>query len=114
MHGRQTWMDGFGAAVTVVDADLNILYMNEKSMATFEKYGGGALLGANLAGCHMGRSMETMKRILESGRPNVYTIEKAGVKKLIYQAPWRADGPIAGLVEMAFEIPDELPHFVRD
>ena len=44
---------------------------------------------------------------------NVYTIEKHGIKKLIYQAPWYRDGEFAGLVELAIELPAELPHFVR-
>jgi isocitrate dehydrogenase (NAD+) len=39
-----------------------------------------------------------MERILETGVPNIYTIEKKGIKKLIYQAPWRKDDEIAGLV----------------
>jgi hypothetical protein len=45
---------------------------------------------------------------------NVYTIEKAGVKKLVYQAPWYKDGRYSGVVEISFEVPFELPHFVRD
>jgi hypothetical protein len=44
----------------------------------------------------------------------VYTIEKNGVRKLIFQAPWFQDGKYAGLVELALEIPAEMPHFVRD
>ena len=40
-------------------------------------------------------------------------MEKAGIKKLIYQAPWRKDGKVAGVVELSMEIPFEMPHFVR-
>ena len=52
-------------------------------------------------------------RCLRAARPNIYTIEKRGKKKLIYQAPWYADGKYAGFVELALEIPETLPHFVR-
>ena len=45
---------------------------------------------------------------------NAYTIEKGGVKKLIYQAPWFEDGEYRGLVEVTLVLPDVLPHFVRD
>ncbi len=45
---------------------------------------------------------------------NVYTIEKKGKKKLIYQAPWFLDGAFGGLVELSLEIPFEMPHFIRD
>ena len=114
MQDWHNWMDGFDAAVTVVDKDLNILYMNDKAMSAFEKYGGKGLIGKNLAGCHTGRSMEIMKGILETGRANVYTIDKGGIKALVYQSTWSVNGSIAGLVEIAFKIPSELPHHVRD
>ena len=42
------------------------------------------------------------------------TIEKDGVKKLVYQAPWYEDGEYRGLVEVTLVLPDALPHFVRD
>jgi hypothetical protein len=51
--------------------------------------------------------------LLGSRAKNVYTIEKNGVKKLIYQSPWYKDGEYAGFVEISLEIPLEIPHFVR-
>jgi hypothetical protein len=51
--------------------------------------------------------------MLAARRKNVYTIEKRGVKKLIYQVPWTRDGIYAGFVELSLEIPFEMPHFVR-
>ena len=47
-------------------------------------------------------------------RANVYTIEKGGKKKLIYQTPWYKDGQYAGFVELSLVIPAEMPHFIRD
>ena len=46
-------------------------------------------------------------------KPNVYTIEKNGIKKLIYQSPWFENGEMKGLVELSLEIPFEMPHFIR-
>mgnify|MGYP000371069624 CR=1 FL=1 len=40
-------------------------------------------------------------------------VEKNGVKKLIYQTPWYQDGKYSGFVELALEIPFQMPHFVR-
>ena len=48
-----------------------------------------------------------------TGGTNVYTIEKGGVKKLIYQAPWYQDGEYRGIVELSLPIPFVMPHFVR-
>ncbi len=45
---------------------------------------------------------------------NVYTIEKTGRKKLIYQTPWYRAGEYAGFVELSLEIPWEMAHFIRD
>jgi hypothetical protein len=50
---------------------------------------------------------------METGETNVYTIEKNGVMKLIYQAPWYRDGARMGIVELSLEIPFDLPHFLR-
>ena len=107
------WTDEFPGAITVTDKDLIIVYLNDKAAATFDKEGGKDLVGTNLLSCHKHRSIEIIKRIFDSGEANVYTIEKKGVKKFIYQAPWRKDGEIAGLVELSMEVPFELPHFVR-
>ncbi len=109
----QDWPLEFPGAITVCDRDLTIVYMNDKSAKVFEKWGGASLLGKNLMGCHKPESIATMRRILETGEPNVYTIEKGGIRKLIYQAPWKRDGAIAGLVELSLELPTEMPHFVR-
>jgi ribosomal protein S6 len=72
------------------------------------------LIGANILDCHPEPARTKLKGLLESGRANIYTIEKKGVKKLIYQAPWYKDGEYAGIVELSLEIPWDMPHFVRD
>ncbi|HCO49228.1 MAG TPA: hypothetical protein DIT55_07340 [Spirochaetaceae bacterium] len=59
------------------------------------------------------QSVVTMKAMLASGEPNVYTILKGGQKKLIWQAPWMKGGTIAGLVEISIQLPDSIPHYDR-
>ena len=56
---------------------------------------------------------EKTERLLATRVKNVYTIEKNGVKKLIYQSPWYKEGIYAGFVEISLEIPLEMPHFIR-
>jgi hypothetical protein len=51
---------------------------------------------------------------METQQTNVYTIEKNGVKKLIYQAPWYEEGQYCGFLELSLEIPFEMPHFNRE
>ena len=108
------WVTGFPGAVTVSDRGHRIVYMNDKAAATFEKDGGRALVGTSLMACHDERSRAIIGRLLESGGQNVYTIDKAGQKKLIFQSSWRDEtGQVAGLVELSLVLPPEMPHFVR-
>ncbi|WP_420237919.1 hypothetical protein ACOBR2_20390 [Telmatobacter bradus] len=107
------WVQEFPGAVTVCDRDGVVLAMNDKSVRTFEKDGGAALIGTNLFGCHPEPARTKLKEMLLTGQSNTYTIEKNGVKKLIYQSPWYEKGVYSGFVELSLEIPFEMPHFVR-
>jgi PAS domain-containing protein len=107
------WVRAFPGAVTVCDRGGVILEMNERSVQTFAADGGAALIGTNVLDCHPEPARTKLAELLASGRTNVYTIEKQGVKKLVYQAPWYRDGAYGGFVELALEIPFALPHFVR-
>ncbi|HBA61255.1 MAG TPA: diguanylate cyclase [Elusimicrobia bacterium] len=109
----ENWEENVNFAVTVCDGEGKILKMNEKAGATFKKNGGKELVGANLVDCHPEPSKSKVKKMLEAPYTNAYTIEKNGVKKLIYQTPWYKDGQPAGLVELSLELPASMPHFVR-
>jgi transcriptional regulator with PAS, ATPase and Fis domain len=106
-------MEQVPVAITVCDRDGIILAMNEKSAAVFAQDGGQELIGTSVFDCHPEPSRTKLRELLEEGKANCYTIEKHGVKKLIYQCPWQEQGKFAGLVEFSMEIPFELPHFVR-
>ena len=105
------WAKEMNCAVTVCDTEGVILYMNDKAKATFAKH--GDLIGKNLMGCHSDRSKEIIRHLLETGGSNAYTIEKEGLRKMIYQTAWRIDGTVAGLVEISRVIPSDMPHYVR-
>jgi transcriptional regulator with PAS, ATPase and Fis domain len=107
------WVKEFPAAVTVCDAEGIILEMNDKAAKTFESDGGYKLVGSNMLDCHPEPARTRTERLLAAREKNVYTIEKNGVKKLIYQSPWFKDGQYAGFVELSLEIPFELEHFIR-
>ena len=105
------WMNSIGCAVTICDTEGVILYMNDKSRETFAKH--GDIIGKNLFGCHSERSQQMIRHMLATGETNAYTIEKKGVRKLIYQTPWRRDGEIAGMAEISIPLPPEMPHYIR-
>jgi transcriptional regulator with PAS, ATPase and Fis domain len=111
---NHNWMKEFPGAITVCDRQGIIVEMNDKAAKSFQDDGGYDLIGKNLLDCHPEPSRTKLKELLDSQKTNVYTIEKKGVKKLIYQAPWYKDGEYAGLVEFSIEIPFEMPHFIRE
>lgn len=107
------WTREFPAAITVCDREGVVLAMNDRSAATFQKNGGASLVGRNLFDCHPEAARAKIRELLSTGGTNAYTIEKGGVRKLIYQAPWYEQGQLMGLVELSLPIPQEMPHFVR-
>ncbi len=101
------------AAVTITDHNSIIIYMNEKAKEVFANEGGASLIGKNLLEFHNPNSKKIINDILETGKPNNYTIEKNGNKKFITQMPWYDEENKIGLIEISCEIPYELPHFIR-
>ena len=108
------WLENFPGAVTVCDANFVINYMNKVSKETFKDDGGENLIGKNLLDCHNDNSKNKLKEITQGKTPNIYTIEKAGIKKLIYQAPIYDNNEYKGMVELSLQIPFQMEHFNRD
>ena len=106
-----SWVKEFPGNISVCDPEGILLEMNERALAQQEY--GQDLIGANILDCHPEPARAKLKQMLESGQANIYTIEKRGKKKLIYQAPWYVEGKYAGFVELALEIPEIMHHFIR-
>ena len=105
------WAKEMNCAVTVCDTKGVILFMNDKACKTFAKH--GDLIVKNLFDCHNLQSQEKIREMLATGGSNAYTIEKNGIKKMIYQTPWFDQGVVSGLVEISMELPEEMPHHIR-
>ena len=108
------WIEKLDGNVIVSDDEGIIIYMNETAIRNYEKDGGAALIGKNLMDCHGGESRRKIREIMATRQKNVYTIEKRGLKKIIYQAPWLEGELCKGIVELSLEIPFEMPHYKRD
>ena len=106
------WPHAVNCAITVCDTDGVILYMNERARATFASH--GDLIGKNLFACHSPQSQEKIRHMLATGESNAYTISKDGLRKVIYQTPWRRDGIVAGMVEISMVVPADMPHYTRN
>jgi len=109
-----SWFKEFPGAITICDTEGLILDMNDTAEEIFAEDGGRGLIGKNVLDCHPEPARGQLERMLDKQQKNVYTIEKKGKKKLIYQTPWYKDGVYSGFIELSIEIPFEMPHFVRD
>lgn len=99
-------------AVTVCDKEGKILEMNRRSLQVNQKEGEN-LIGSNVIDCHPEPARTKLLELMNSQKSNAYTIEKNGVKKLIYQTPWYENGEYMGLMELSIEIPFEMKHKIR-
>jgi len=107
------WVKELPAAITVCDAEGVILSLNDRACATFEADGGAALVGTNVLACHPEPARTLLATMLREQKTHVYTIEKQGARKLIFQSPWYENGTYRGFVEISIPLPAEMPHFVR-
>jgi len=108
------WAEEFNGAITVCDREGIIVYMNRVSIDQFKNDGGERLLGTNLLNCHPEPARTRLIRMLQNPVDNIYTTEKRGIKKIIYQTPWKEKGVFKGVIEISFKLPPGMPHFKRD
>jgi DUF438 domain-containing protein len=101
-------------AITISDKDGKFIEMNDRSILTFANSGGENLIGKDMMTCHPPKAQEIIKKLIENNETNCYTIEKQGLKKLIYQTPWYENGQYSGLIEFSIVIPNEMLHFIRN
>ena len=113
MQTQGLWFHELDAAITVCDQDGIVLEMNEKACQIFAEDGGSALIGKNLLDCHPEPAKSKLVEMMKNQSVNCYTIEKKGIKKMIYQSPWFEKGAFKGFVEISMQIPWDMPHFVR-
>lgn len=106
------WAEDINCAVTVCDTSGVVVYMNRRSRETFNK-NGASMVGQSMIPCHNEHSQAKIREMLAEDTTNCYTIDKNGVKKLIYQTPWKEDGKVCGLVEISIVLPAEMPHYIR-
>jgi transcriptional regulator with PAS, ATPase and Fis domain len=108
------WVKECPAEIMVCDSSGIILEMNTQAEVLFTKDGGQALLGVNLLTCHPLPAREKLERMLDKQTTNVYFKTENGTKRFFCQSPWYDQGQYAGFVEISFEVPDEIPHFIRE
>ena len=108
------WMEECPVSIIVGDPSGRIVYMNSVAADAYLHMGGKLLIGSSMFECHPEPALTKLKELMENRQSNVYTIEKNGIHKMVMQSPWYQDGTYAGYIELIFQIPGEIPHFIRD
>lgn len=107
------WVKEFPAAITICDKNGTIVAMNDFSAAMFAKDGGRELIGKNLMDCHPEYACRMLENMLRQPQTHCYTTETNETKKLIFQGPWMENGELKGLVELVFQLPEDIPNYKR-
>ena len=110
---KRDYFECADVAVTICAKDGTILDMNAKSKRTFIKPGEPEIIGQNVLDCHPEPARSQLADMLANPRTNVYTVEKEGVKKLIFQTPWYDGSEYAGFMELSMVLPVVIPNRVR-
>lgn len=113
MSSIPAWIEGFPGAITVCDAAGIIVYVNETSARYLAADGGRDLIGQNMLDCHPEYARTMLADMMATQREHIYTVEKNGVKKQVYQTPWYENGEYRGFVELLLPLPADMPHIVR-
>ncbi|MBE3067941.1 MAG: PAS domain-containing protein [Chloroflexi bacterium] len=108
------WVKELPAGIMVCDSGGLILEMNSQAEALFAEDGGRDLLGENVLACHPQPALGKLEGMLEKQTANSYFNTENGEKRFFFQSPWYKEGHYAGFVEISFEVPEEIPHFIRE
>lgn len=96
-------------AATVCDKEGIVLYQNKRAIDR-----DGDVVGRIFI-IVMAKAGAMIRHMIESGESNTYQIIRHGKHKLLHQTPWYdEEGSIAGLIELAIDLPDQMPVFNRD
>jgi PAS domain-containing protein len=108
------WVKEFPAEIMVCDTDGTILEMNARAEALFAEDSGRGLLGTNVLDCHPEPALGKLEGMLKEQAANSYFNTENGEERFFFQSPWYKEGRYAGFVEISFEVPEEIPHFIRE
>ena len=107
------YFDEADVAITICDKEGRIIEMNKQSCQVNLKPGEDSIIGKNVLDCHPEPARSMLLEMIQKELKHVYTIEKNGKKKLIYQIPWYENGVYSGFIELSMVIPFEMSHKVR-
>lgn len=97
--------------VNVCDKDGVVLYQNARARKR-----DGDVVGKNLYDCHGEKAGMMIRHMMATGESNTYEIIRHGRRRLLHQTPWFEEpgGPVAGLIELSIDLPENYPTLNKD
>jgi len=111
---KELWVRELPAEIMVCDPSGTIIEMNIQAEELFAEDGGRDLLGCDVLDCHPDPARSKLEGMLDKQTANSYFNTENGEKRFFYQSPWYKENRYAGFVEISFEVPGKIPHFVRE
>jgi transcriptional regulator with PAS, ATPase and Fis domain len=108
------WVRELQAEVMTCDREGIILEMNDQAELLFAGDGGRCLVGQNVLDCHPEPARSKLAAMLMQPVTNAYLETENGEKRFFFQAPWYRQGTHAGCVEISFEVPENIPNYIKD
>jgi len=105
---QPNWFDELPVGITVCDPRGVIISMNDRAALIFKRNGGRDLIGRNLMDCHPEDAKKKVAELLQTHKPNAYTVDLQGTKWLLYQAPWFEEKQFKGYVEFILPLPSQM------
>ncbi|MBU2610668.1 MAG: diguanylate cyclase [Chloroflexi bacterium] len=114
MSTEPPWFKEFPGAITICDTEGVIIDMNDTAAEVFKDDDGLGLLGTNVLACHPEPALGKLEGMLDKQTTNAYFNTKKSEKRFFFQSPWYKEDRYAGFVEISFEVPENIPHFIRE
>ena len=105
----KTVTDGLQVAMVVSDADMNIIYANNRGSVVFKALlGADNLVGRNMSECHKPETIVKLKQLYQDFADkktglHYYVMDIPGGKATIVSVPFFDGDKLGGVVEFVFE-----------
>lgn len=91
-------------SVVICNLAHEIVYMNPTAIRSYEKYGGGNLVGKSLLGCHNAEACERIQQVIDwftadESHNIIYTSHNEKQNKDVYMVALRDQGKLIGYYE---------------
>lgn len=98
------YLESVNFSATVCDKNGIVLYQN-----ALAKSKDGDVVGKSLFNCHQEKTNLKIVQMIASGASNTYEVVRGGKRRMVHQTPWYECGEVAGLVEIAIDLPESYP-----